>query len=535
MKILSCDYLIIGSGLAGMTAALELSNSGKVIIVSKVNSIECNSFYAQGGIACVMDSEDSIKDHLKDTLESGCGLSKSNIAEQIVSKGYERICFLENLGLKFDLRKGKETEYDLGKEGGHSYRRILHSGDITGQEIMKTLNRSVIGNRNITLLENFIAIDLITTSWIGTNNENKCVGSYFLDRKNNKIIAIKSKSTLLSSGGLGKVYPYTSNPDIATGDGVAMAWRAGLPIRNMEFIQFHPTCLYHPEAKSFLISEAVRGEGGKLIDIRGNPFMNEFDKRESLATRDVTARAIDSIMKRYGDPYVYLDISHKKKSFIKKRFPNLYEACLKFGIDMSKDPIPVVPAAHYSCGGILAEVNGKTDLFGLYAAGEVANTGLHGANRLASNSLLEAIVCGYETAKEMTKNIKLNNKSIKIPDWKPGIAVPSDEAVVVEHNWNEVRTCMWDYVGIVRSKKRLERANSRIKNLRKEIKQYYGDYLITSDLLELRNLADVAYLIIRSAQQRNESRGLHYMSDFPFLNEKFEDTIIKDKPGGSVI
>ncbi len=531
MKTLVCDYLIIGSGLAGMSAALEASNNGSVILVSKVNSIECNSFYAQGGIACVMDDEDNISNHLNDTIQSGCGLSKQDIAHKIVIGGKERISFLEELGIKFDLRKGKETEYDLGQEGGHSFRRILHAGDITGKEIVKTLNQKVNNTSNIALLENLIAIDLITTSWIGTNKENRCVGSYFLDSDNNNVIAINAKSTLLASGGLGKVYPYTSNPDIATGDGIAMAWRAGLPIRNMEFIQFHPTCLFHADAKSFLISEAVRGEGARLIDIRGYEFMKDFDKRGSLATRDITARAIDATMKKYGDPYVYLDISHKEKNVITNRFPNLYNACLKFGIDMSKEPIPVVPAAHYSCGGIIANVQGETNLPCLYAAGEVANTGLHGANRLASNSLLEAIVCGYESGKKMSSNINTDNSLIKIPDWKLGIAVPSDEKVVVEHNWNEVRNCMWDYVGIVRTKKRLERANTRIKNLRKEIKQYYGDYLITSDLLELRNLADVAHLIIRSAQQRNESRGLHYMVDFPELNKDCKDTIIQDKPG----
>ncbi len=532
MKQITCDFLIIGTGLAGLTAAVEASKFGKVILVTKNKIKECNTFYAQGGLACVMDPLDSVDAHLKDTINSGCGLSQKKISKEIISKGKDCIRKIEEMGLDFDLRKGKETEYDLGQEGGHSYRRILHAGDITGEAIMKTLHDSVISNSNIKIYEQFIAIDLITTSWIGIKKNNRCVGAYFLSQQNNEILAIQSKCTLLASGGLGKVYPYTSNPDVATGDGIAMAWRAGLPIRNMEFIQFHPTCLFHPDAKSFLISEAVRGEGGQLLDLRKKTFMDQFDKRGSLATRDITARAIDEVMKKNGDPFVYLDISHRSKEFLNQRFPNLYKACSKFGIYMDKEPIPVVPAAHYSCGGIIADVNGKTELEGLFAAGEVASTGIHGANRLASNSLLEAMVCGYESGNKMGKELSKNIVNENIPKWKYGIAVPSDEAVVVEHNWNEVRTCMWDYVGIVRSKKRLERARTRINNLRKEIKQYYGDYIITSDLIELRNIADTAEIIIKSAQNRNESRGLHFMSDFPKKSEKIDDTIIKDKPGG---
>ena len=532
MKTLTCDFLIIGSGLAGLSAALELSKNGKVIVISKVALEECNSLYAQGGIACVMDEKDTLENHINDTLNSGCGLSQKEIVQEIINKGQERINSLVKLGLKFDLRDGKETEYDLGKEGGHSNRRILHVGDSTGKAIMKTLNDAIIKKKNISILTNLMAIDLITTSWMKIDGDNQCVGAYFLDKENNDVLAIKSKSTLLATGGLGKVYPYTSNPDIATGDGIAMAWRAGVSIRNMEFIQFHPTCLYHPEAKSFLISEAVRGEGGKLVDIRGNTFMDKFDSRGSLATRDITARAIDAIMKKYGDPYVYLDITNKTEDFLKTRFPNLFSACLKYGINMSKHPIPVVPAAHYSCGGIISNVNGKTSLSGLYTAGEVASTGLHGANRLASNSLLEALVCGHESGIEMSKNISLNLSKINIPKWKLGVAVYSNEAVVVEHNWNEVRTCMWDYVGIVRTNKRLVRAKARISNLRKEIKQYYKDYFITSDLLELRNIADVAEIIIKSALFRKESVGLHYMEDFPQSKKQNIDTIIKDHPGG---
>lgn len=528
------DFLVIGSGLAGLTAAMELGRHGRVLVASKVEASECNSFYAQGGIACVVDPQDSVDSHLKDTLSTGQGLSIPDIAREIISAGYARISELEQMGVEFDRRKrkGLENQYDLGQEGGHSHRRILHAGDITGQAMMQGLLDHARTQKNITIRENLMAIDLVTTGWIGHAGPNRCVGAYFLDKATNQIFPVNATCTVLASGGLGKVYPYTSNPDVATGDGVAMAWRAGLPIRNMEFVQFHPTCLYHPQAKSFLISEAVRGEGAELKDIRGNAFMKDFDNRGSLATRDITARAIDFVMKKHGDPYVYLDITHRSESFLRERFPNLYAACLRFGINMATDPIPVVPAAHYSCGGVVAEVNGTTTLPGLYACGEVASTGLHGANRLASNSLLEALVCGHETGIAIAKVWKDLREEVQIPKWRCGEAVSSDEAVVVEHNWNEVRTAMWDYVGIVRTERRLARARARIRNLRQEIKEYYGDYLVTSDLLELRNIADVAELIIRSAEQRKESRGLHYMADHPEQSQAAVDTVIHDKPGG---
>jgi L-aspartate oxidase len=528
------DFIVIGPGLAGLTCAMELSRHGSVLVASKGDASECNSFYAQGGIACVIDPDDTIEAHMQDTLSTGCGLSEADVVREIVQGGYDRIHELEELGIEFDQRKrkGKKNSYDLGQEGGHSHRRVLHAGDITGQSMMQVLLARARENNNITIFENLMAVDLVTTEWIQYPGPNRCIGAYFLDKKTNEIYAVHAKCTVLATGGLGKVYPYTSNPDVATGDGVAMAWRAGLPIRNMEFVQFHPTCLYHPQAKSFLISEAVRGEGAELKDIRGHAFMADFDARGSLATRDVTARAIDFVMKKHGDPYVYLDISHRSEAFLRERFPNLYAACLRYGVNMAKEPIPVVPACHYSCGGVVAEVNGTTALPGLYACGEAASTGLHGANRLASNSLLEALVCGHETALEIARVRKDFDENVPIPKWKCGEAVSSDEAVVVEHNWNEVRTAMWDYVGIVRTDRRLARARARIRNLRQEIKEYYGDYLVTSDLLELRNIADVAELIIRSAEQRKESRGLHYMADHPDQSAAPSDTIIHDNPGG---
>ena len=531
MKTFSCDFLVIGSGLAGLTCALELSRHGRVLVASKEEASEGNSAYAQGGVACVVDPHDSFDAHVADTLSTGCGLSDPEVVGKIIRSGTERIREIERLGLDFERKKGG-SGYDLGKEGGHSHRRVLHAGDITGKEMMQVLVARARENPNIVLRERLMAIDLVTTHWIGLAGENRCVGAYFLDKENDEVVAIQATCTVLATGGLGKVYLYTSNPDVATGDGVAMAWRAGLPIRNMEFVQFHPTCLYHPEAKSFLISEAVRGEGAELVDIRGRAFMKDFDPRGSLATRDIAARAIDFVMKKHGDPYVYLDITHRPKAFLQERFPNLYATCLRYGIDMATDRIPVVPAAHYSCGGVVAGVDGTTALAGLHACGEVASTGLHGANRLASNPLLEALVCGHATAKRISSDWKTLGEPEAIPKWQLGEAVSSDEAIVVEHNWTAVRTAMCDYVGIVRTAKRLARARRRIRNLREEIKQYYGDYLVTADLLELRNIADVAELVVRSAQRRKESRGLHYMADHPRMDERAANTLVQDPPGG---
>jgi L-aspartate oxidase len=544
VKIIDCDYLVLGSGIAGLMSALHLARHGRVLVVTKKGRAESNTNYAQGGIACVMYSEDSFAEHVKDTMEAGAGLCDENVVREIVRNGPERIAELERFGLRFAGEAGKDGRvYDLGREGGHSQRRVLHAGDITGQAVEKVLLAQAQGDPAITMMDHCMVIDLITTGWLAGReaerpalrlDENRCVGVYALDEKTSGIFAIRASATVLATGGGGKVYLYTSNPDIATGDGVAMAWRAGLPIKNMEFIQFHPTILHHPKAKSFLISEAVRGEGANLVDAEGRPFMDAYDPRGALAPRDIVARAIDREMKLSGAPCMYLDIRHHSADFLINRFPNIYARCLSLGIDMAKDLVPVVPAAHYFCGGVEATVDGRTAMPGLFACGEVACTGLHGANRLASNSLLEALVCAAKMGEYLGPLERRDMRAVAIPGWEYGAAVPSDESIVLEHNWNEVRTCMWDYVGIVRSDKRLERAARRISNLREEIRQYYLDYLITPDILELRNIADVGELIIRSAQLRNESRGLHYTIDCPERNDATErhDTVIKDKPGG---
>ena len=533
MQILETDFLIVGSGLAGLTAALELSRYGTVLVASKQGAAEGNTRYAQGGISCVIDPSDSVEQHVADTLSTGNGLSEEAAVQSIVEEGPGCIAALEAAGVLFEHRADNPEAYDLGQEGGHSCRRVLHAGDVTGDAVISRLLERARADENITLAENWLAIDVVPTGWIGLSGPNRCIGCYFLDKTTNEILAVRAPATVLATGGLGKVYLYTSNPDVATGDGVAMAWRAGLPIRDMEMIQFHPTCLYHPDAKSFLISEAVRGEGARLVDRRGHEFVYDFDERGALAPRDVTARAIDSVMKKHGDPFVYLDISHRDAAFLQKRFPTLYSTCLQFGFDMACGPVPVVPAAHYSCGGVVAGVDGTTAMPGLYAIGEVASTGLHGANRLASNSLLEAAVCGHRCAETISRDWKNNPVAgIDIPRWECGDAVSSEEAVVVEHDWNEVRSVMWDYVGIVRSNRRLERARRRIHTIREEIRSYYREYLVTADLIELRNLAAVAELIIRSAERRRESRGLHFNRDWPNKADAAQHTLIQDKPGG---
>ena len=526
------DFLILGSGIAGLTFALQVAPRGRVAIVTKKDRAESNTNYAQGGIASVTSKEDTFELHVRDTLEAGAGLCKENVVRTIVEEGPARIQELIELGMKFSEREipqsHGEHELDLGREGGHSKRRILHAKDVTGREIERALLAAVAAMPNIEIFENHIAIDLITSQKLGYVGENRCFGAYVFDKMANRVWTFSAPVTLLATGGCGKVYLYTTNPDIATGDGVAMAFRAGAAIANMEFVQFHPTCLYHPKAKSFLISEAVRGEGGILKSLDGKEFMDAHHPLKSLAPRDVVARAIDSEMKKSGADCVLLDITHKPARFIIDRFPNIYQTCLGFGMDITKEPIPVVPAAHYQCGGVVTNVDGETDIAGLFAVGEVACTGLHGANRLASNSLLEALVCSHRAAQKIS-DLRFPVSDLKIPLWQSGNATNADELVVVSHNWDEIRRLMWDYVGIVRTGKRLQRAQSRLAHLQQEIREYYWNFIVTADLLELRNIATVAELIVRCALMRPESRGLNYNLDFPDANSEWSqrDSVVR--------
>ena len=509
------DFVVIGSGIAGLSFALKAAEKGSVALITKRGRADSNTAWAQGGVACVTSGEDSFDLHIQDTLAAGAGLCHEDAVRAVVTGGPERIAELIRFGMHFDRRETNgDNELDLGKEGGHSKRRILHFQDSTGMAIEEALLGQISEHPRIEVMENHMAVDFITTGKLGYAMQNSCVGVYVLNEATGEVETLRSDVNVLATGGCGKVYLYTTNPDVATGDGVAMAWRAGATIANMEFIQFHPTCLFHPEVKSFLISEAVRGEGGVLLDARGRRFMEDHNPQKELAPRDIVARAIDAEMKRSGSKCVFLDITHKPADFVKSRFPNIYETCLENGIDITTQPIPVVPAAHYQCGGVKSDLNGETSLRGLFAIGEVACTGLHGANRLASNSLLEGLVLAGSAFEKSTRN-RPPRVTFDLPEWRPGQVTDVDEMVVIFHNWEEVRRLMWDYVGIVRTDKRLQRAATRLRNLHTEVQEFYWNFKITTDLLELRNLVTVASLVVDCALSRKESRGLHFTLDYP--------------------
>ncbi|MEO5713243.1 MAG: L-aspartate oxidase [Luteolibacter sp.] len=535
---MTADFLVIGAGIAGLSFALRAARHGSVIVLTKGDAFESNTAWAQGGIASVLpeklrDPGDSVESHVADTLDAGAGLCKEAAVRTIVGEGTAAIDDLVDYGVAFD----KEGDHFLlGKEGGHSHRRILHARDTTGREVARALIESARANPNITLLENHFVIDLITTAKLGAAVDDRVVGAYVLETGTNEVKVFRSDRVILAAGGCGKVYLYTTNPDSATGDGVALGWRAGAAIANMEFIQFHPTCFYNPgaigpEARSFLVSEAVRGEGGILVNAKGEDFTKKIDPRGSLAPRDIVARAIDREIKRTGATCVYLDVTHKPKGFMKERFPYIHETLLKFGLDCETQPIPVVPAAHYQCGGVLTDVNGKTSVRGLYAVGEVGCTGLHGANRLASNSLLEGNVIARRALDEMLKLHppgKIVMEPPPIPEWEYGDTAEPDELVVIYHNWDEIRRLMWDYVSIVRTDNRLRRATARLRNLKKEVREFYWGHRVNADILELRNLVAVAGLIVECASRRKESRGLHYTLDHPNTDDRLcHDTVIR--------
>jgi len=527
---MTSDFLVIGSGIAGLAFAIRAAEHGDVTILTKGKPMESNTAWAQGGIAGVLpenlrEEGDNVESHVADTLDAGAGLCNEAAVRTILSEGAATLDELINCGVDFD-KDGEK--FSLGKEGGHSHRRILHSKDTTGKEIAQSLLEVANQHPNITILEEHFAIDLITSGKLGMVSEDRVLGAYVLDEKNKQVHTFLSDRVILATGGCGKVYLYTTNPDSSTGDGVAMAWRAGARISNMEFVQFHPTCFFNPsatgaEARSFLVSEAVRGEGGVLRDADGYEFMEKYDKRKSLAPRDIVARAIDHEIKKTGAQCVYLDVTHKPKGFMKERFPHIYQTLLDFGHDCEKDPIPVVPAAHYQCGGVVTDTNGKTDIRGLFAIGEVACTGLHGANRLASNSLLEGHAMARLALAALLRMHPLSKPAPEaptIPPWEYGDTAQPDEQVVIYHNWDEIRRLMWDYVSIVRTTNRLERATHRLINLRKEVRSFYWGHQVTSDILELRNLVATASLVVECALRRKESRGIHYTLDYPDKDPK---------------
>ncbi len=522
------DVLIVGGGLAGLSLALRVADAGlDATVITKRALTESSTLYAQGGIAAVLSRDDSFQAHATDTLTAGAGLCRPETVDFVVSRGPACIDWLIEHGVQFSrtapgsfVNEGAYDEYHLTREGGHSTRRVIHAADATGRAVEDTLEAQVRKHARITLMENHIAIDLITSNKLGFAGPPHCLGLYLLDLVTSRVETLSASNVVLATGGASKVYLYTSNPDTSTGDGIAMAWRAGCRVANMEFIQFHPTCLYHPHAKSFLISEAVRGEGGRLLLADGTRFMTQHDPRGELAPRDIVARAIDFEMKRGGHDCVYLDISHKPRQFIVEHFPTIYERCREFGFDMTREPLPVVPAAHYTCGGVVTDLRGRTDIAGLYAVGESTCTGLHGANRLASNSLLECLVFSESAAKDIAASTgKAPAIEPALPAWDESQVTDPDEQIVVAHNWDELRRVMWDYVGIVRTNKRLRRAERRIDMLADEIREYYRNFTVSSDLLELRNLVVVAELIVRGAMSRKESRGLHYTLDYPLRDD----------------
>jgi len=534
---MKCDVAILGSGLAGLSVALHLAEKYQVVVVSKGELLDGASNWAQGGIAAVLDSGDSHAQHIDDTLVAGAGLCDESATRYIVEHGREAIEWLIAQGVPFTRDDSAELGYHLTREGGHSQRRIIHAADATGHAVQVTLEQRVRAHPNITLLEHHCAIDLIHARKLDPEAEPRCLGVHVQDTASGRVLAIAAGRTVLATGGAGKVYLYTSNPDSATGDGIAMAWRAGCRVANMEFIQFHPTCLYHPYAKSFLISEALRGEGALLKlpasagALAGQRFMPEHDERAELAPRDIVARAIDFEMKKRGLDHVDLDISHQSPAFIAEHFPTIQARCLEFGIDITRQPIPVVPAAHYTCGGVVTDMAGRTDLPGLYAVGETAYTGLHGANRLASNSLLECLVLGRSAAEDIERELSAGTWRIaEVPQWDESRVSDADEEVVIAHNWDELRRFMWNYVSIVRTDKRLKRAQHRIRLLKEEIDEYYANFRISRDLLELRNLVDVAQLIVSSALMRKESRGLHFSQDYPRTLPRATPTILPGRP-----